>query len=1641
MKVYLFYNVRSACALLVFFLSSIVLIQTAFPQTDCSSAIAIPITRQWTSSYHYSGSETFWGKFTADTNNLLLYIRPKSDSSSKILSITIYTGTCGQLVYVDNKYFLNQDSIFYRLTALSPNHLYYFKLTSIPDTNCSFCNFSFYIGLNFLDHAINPENTEFNINPCLLGPNLLTNGDFNNVGFPPTTPAFQSDYQYVNLNVMGGPGLIAIGENAAFPYTLVNSWIGTGLEGIQGNFNFLLADCKYTNPYAGVESLPVIWESNTINCELGKDYYFNFSLLNIDDSSTYAVSEVMFLINDFPQNFINLNMAWSIFVDYNPNNWITVYGFWTCQYPWDINTKLKIVSRCQNVGCDIGIDRIHFGKYSDIVLELGNNENICNNDSTTIEPTIISQGMIPCTWNYTWSTGDTTNIIIVHPSITTSYYLTVSCGSISLVDSITIYVQSSPFCNTTSNSPVCTKETLQLYGSGGAQYNWSGPVGWTSNVQSPAIQNCTIYNNGIYYLTVTDSNGCTATDTIHVTVYPGLNIYASNSSPTCEGSYLNLYSGGGLSYLWSGPSSFTSTIQNPYITNPNFANAGLYHVTITDANNCTDTASTEVWISSKLVTEITGNSPVCSGNSLQLTASGGFYNFWLFPNDSMSWEQNPLISPVSPAHSGWYYVYITDYTGVCSAVDSIEIVVLQSAEAAIASNSPVCKGDTISLTASGGTTYFWTGPSGFTSSQQNISLANSAELMEGLYTVLVSNNNGCDDSVSDYVNVVNCCDTTGIPAYMNQSVSQIINNLPIKFAISGTLVIDQSSSFDAKEIIMLPGSMIDIPPGINFKVSNCHLYGCDTMWQTINVQPNGLLQLRGSIIEDAEYAITLADKSILNLTDNTFHANNVGVYMPAPTNWYEYQNMVLPEFQNNDFNCENDLLIFPHEGEIGYCGILLNNVTAFTTGKEFNSFRYLRNGIRAFNTTMKLDGLFFQHITDSIGSSGCGIYANSSKTTFLTQTGFGKFGDFSFDQCKYGIYALNQHLFISENNMNQMEYGITEVNSPYTDLNINYNQISASTSGITLLLNDPVNSGFISNNDILMNSRDLTTSSIGLLMWEFNNPPLDTFQIRNNYIQNDTSGYGIYLASCNRIEMSENSVILNKPIFNNHGISFINCRNANVFCNSVFGLDTILGNTAVHTPRGMFVQETYNSKFSCNSFDGTKVGLSFNNNCHDALVRGNKFYDLTWGLHYNNYGVTGPQIDGGNKWVGGYTLGAFHQTIDANIISLSKYYVKSTFSLGWPPSIFPSPILAQWFYPSDTSPTQTFNCNQPVQFCTQPDTLLPLFSNLSTLDYSIALGINNPVEYEQEIKWLTSRFLFNKLLADTLLLNSDTIMQNFYDTIQDASAGRYQQTENAERAALTMEPVSKHLIDSLNQQIRVLIDSMQTVNVLFSQPHSTNDSIFYVQLLMNLNTILGGKVEDLQSVINGISTLINNNINLVKTEYGVLPSSEIYEQNEQMINDIYLESRELQTLNFTNLQRKTIREIACQCPLAGGNAVYLARSLYAVFADTTYDDRQLCLQAGINYKYSLISREDEAQFKLYPNPATTTLTIVWDHVSDEKVTYSVVNTLGQLLMEENISLNSGSYTIDLKNFISGIYEVKLSTFNKTLKREKLIIIR
>jgi gliding motility-associated-like protein len=110
----------------------------------------------------------------------------------------------------------------------------------------------------------------------------------------------------------------------------------------------------------------------------------------------------------------------------------------------------------------------------------------------------------------TWSTGATTNTISVTPTATTKYFATVSDGINSCVDSVTITVADfGVFDPLPSRKSLCgTSLTLEA-GSGFASYLWS--TGATSQTISAT-------NSGEHIVTVTNALGCSASDTIILSI-------------------------------------------------------------------------------------------------------------------------------------------------------------------------------------------------------------------------------------------------------------------------------------------------------------------------------------------------------------------------------------------------------------------------------------------------------------------------------------------------------------------------------------------------------------------------------------------------------------------------------------------------------------------------------------------------------------------------------------------------------------------------------------------------------------------------------------------------------------------------------------------------------------------------------------------------------------------------------------------------------------------------------------------------------------------------------------------------------------------------------------------------------------------
>ncbi len=391
-----------------------------------------------------------------------------------------------------------------------------------------------------------------------------------------------------------------------------------------------------------------------------------------------------------------------------------------------------------------------------------NNTTVCPGRSVTLSATCASGTP---TW-YTTATGGTSigtgASLSNSPTVATTYY--VACEATNCVSgrvaTNAVTISSLPSASASSNSPVCAGTTLNLTGgSAGNTYAWTSSTGFTSASQSPTIASVTSLATGTYTITVTNTTGCTASATTSVTVNALPTATASSNSPICVGNTLNLTGGGvGTAYAWISSTGFTSNVQSPTISNATVSASGTYTVTVTNNNGCISTASVAVTVNALPTATASSNSPICVGNTLNLTSGGGFSYSWAGPITNLyaSTLQNPSITNARIADGGApnpYIVTVTDLNG-CQSTASVVVTVNATPTATASSSTPtICAGNTVSLTGGGIGTYAWTSSNGFTSTAQSPTISNATVSATGTYTITVTNLSGCTSTASVAVTV------------------------------------------------------------------------------------------------------------------------------------------------------------------------------------------------------------------------------------------------------------------------------------------------------------------------------------------------------------------------------------------------------------------------------------------------------------------------------------------------------------------------------------------------------------------------------------------------------------------------------------------------------------------------------------------------------------------------------------------------------------------------------------------------------------------------------------------------------------------------------------------------------------------------
>ncbi|MGR3809120.1 Ig-like domain-containing protein [Jiulongibacter sp. NS-SX5] len=383
-------------------------------------------------------------------------------------------------------------------------------------------------------------------------------------------------------------------------------------------------------------------------------------------------------------------------------------------------------------------------------MTMSSSPTVCAGNSANISASLDNaSGSV----NYSWSNGIGGGASkVVSPSVTTVYSVTgTDATGCTATGTVSVNVNPLPNPSISGNSPVCLGGTIDLTANGGSSYSWTGPGLSATPGNNLVISDASFSEEGNYIVNVTDANGCQATANtfvdVEITVFPTADIDVNN---ICVGQNLQLRATGGTSYQWSGPNGFTSSSQDPQINTVSLSAAGTYTVTAFTASGCYGTATVEAFITQPNVTA-SNTSPVCTGQAVDFSASGGTSYSWSGPNGFSSTQQNPRINPANiPAAEGTYTV-TAQVTPTCSYTATTSVSLYSLPNVSVSNSGPVCSGDPITLNSSGGTSYSWVGPNGFSSLAQNPVVNNMNESKSGIYSVTVTNAVGCTASATTEV--------------------------------------------------------------------------------------------------------------------------------------------------------------------------------------------------------------------------------------------------------------------------------------------------------------------------------------------------------------------------------------------------------------------------------------------------------------------------------------------------------------------------------------------------------------------------------------------------------------------------------------------------------------------------------------------------------------------------------------------------------------------------------------------------------------------------------------------------------------------------------------------------------------------------
>ena len=337
---------------------------------------------------------------------------------------------------------------------------------------------------------------------------------------------------------------------------------------------------------------------------------------------------------------------------------------------------------------------------------------------------------------YIWSpntaiSSTTTDTVTIYPIVNTTYNIlgvdSLGCQSIT---NIPVTVNPSPVVTVSPAASICLGDATILTAAGALQYNWTPSSSLNLATGSSVSASPTI--NTTYMVSGTDA----------------ILQISPTSATICEGDSTALTVSGANSYLWSPALGLNTTSGNTVIATPNTSTT--YNITGTDVNSCWDVISANISVNPlPNVSVVPAIASICEGSNISVNAFGANSYLWSPAFGLNTSVGNSVVA--NPQSTMDYTITGTDANN-CSNTANLHIDVGVLPIISVTPALPtICEGSSITLTASGATTFNWSPPTGLSATAGSTINANPTTTTT--YNIVGSDANSCADSILLTVNV------------------------------------------------------------------------------------------------------------------------------------------------------------------------------------------------------------------------------------------------------------------------------------------------------------------------------------------------------------------------------------------------------------------------------------------------------------------------------------------------------------------------------------------------------------------------------------------------------------------------------------------------------------------------------------------------------------------------------------------------------------------------------------------------------------------------------------------------------------------------------------------------------------------------